>query len=457
MQIVNINLVPSGVNPIVYASQHDNGRVVRFHLMNNSSEWNLDPSDTIRADITRPDGTELSIPMTNDATSYSDLTISYDDLDQEGVYVGEVVITDQYDNVTGSLNFILKAEADPYGDDVTTETASGNPCTFETNLADTLVSLKAAILASGGGGTPSTPIPIVGHSELNLVRCGKNLARSDYTSGASKTTNGVTFTNNNGVVNVSAEMATGTAYYDIYANIDGERLKIKAGTYTVSCAETTSNCTISFAVTGGSLYVLHQNTHSVTFTVTQDTELYAYIRVSSGASNINLDLYFQIEVGSTPTPYAPYNGTPYLVQFGQTVYGGLYDANRGKVTITHQSVMVDGSYFDGYNADRWARGAFSGAEQDNAKTKTSMYPVGGSSGDRFTWLVQGYFRIYDSSFTSLADVQTKFNANPMQLVYALATPIEIDVSELSVDTIVGVNNIVSDGGGDVEVTYIKKV
>jgi hypothetical protein len=39
------------------------------------------------------------------------------------------------------------------------------------------------------------------------------------------------------------------------------------------------------------------------------------------------------------------------------------------------------------------------------------------------------------------------------VVYPLATPIEIDVSELSVDTIVGVNNITSDCGGDVTASY----
>ena len=197
------------------------------------------------------------------------------------------------------------------------ETSTGNPCTFDTDIAAELQGLTVDIVSSGGGGTPSTPIPIVGHSALNL---------------------------------------------DV-------------------------------------------------------------------------------------------NGDTFIVSFGQTVYGGVYDANRGKVRITHQSVMVDGSYFDGYSADGWARGTFSGAEQDNNKTKTSMYPVGGSSGDRFIWLVYGYFRIYDSSFTSLADVQSKFNNNPMQLVYALATPIEIDVSELAVDTIVGVNNIVSDCGGDVTASY----
>ena len=48
------------------------------------------------------------------------------------------------------------------------ETQTGNPCTFDRDIATALVSLIVDIVSSGGGGTPSTPIPIVGHSALNL-------------------------------------------------------------------------------------------------------------------------------------------------------------------------------------------------------------------------------------------------------------------------------------------------
>lgn len=354
--------------------------------------------------------------------------------------------------------------------------ASGNPCTFDTDISDKLVSLKAAILASGGGGTPATPNPIVGHSELNLVRCGKNLARSDYSGGASATSKGVTFTNNNGVVNVSTETATGTAYYDLYSNRDGERLKIKAGTYTVSCAETTSTCTINFSLIGGDLYVLHNNTHSVTFTVTQETEMYAYVRVALGTSNINLDLHFQIEVGSTATPYAPYNGTPYLVQFGQTVYGGVYDANSGKVTITYALVVFDGSndevwsnYSNNDNQYRYwialtnCKSGSNGEQKSNyLQSTTGVVSSGNSSVIRNNYASCTLFddgsRVYINANTvitadTMADFKDYLSNNPLQLLYPLATPIEIDVSELSVEAIEGVNNIVSDCGGDVEVQF----
>ena len=62
---------------------------------------------------------------------------------------------------------------------------------------------------------------------------------------------------------------------------------------------------------------------------------------------------------------------------------------------------------------------------------------------------------YDNGayITDINDINALIPAGGCQIAYELATPIEIDVSELSVDTIVGVNNIVSDGGGDVSVQY----
>lgn len=47
-------------------------------------------------------------------------------------------------------------------------TSSGNPCTFDTEIAGPIKELIVDIVLSGGNGTLSTPIPIVGHSALNL-------------------------------------------------------------------------------------------------------------------------------------------------------------------------------------------------------------------------------------------------------------------------------------------------
>ena len=189
MQQVKLNIVPDGANPIVYASQFDNGRTVRFNLIDCSAgyedTWVLGYGDTAEAKLVKPDGTQVIASVTTyPLKNYVDMTLTRDDVDQSGVYIGEIAIH-SLDNIYGSLNFTLKVEFDPY-DGQGVRTVSIGPadiCTFETNIIDNLVECKCSILATGGNGTPSTPNPIVGHSELNLVRCGKNFVRDEFVSG----------------------------------------------------------------------------------------------------------------------------------------------------------------------------------------------------------------------------------------------------------------------------------
>ena len=50
----------------------------------------------------------------------------------------------------------------------TIATASGSVANFTTDKAENLVECEVQIVATGGGGTPTTPIPIVGYSACNL-------------------------------------------------------------------------------------------------------------------------------------------------------------------------------------------------------------------------------------------------------------------------------------------------
>ena len=360
MQIVYIDLIPQDEKPIVKISQYDNDRLVRFMLLENKEEYTLSGNESIDVNIKKPDGNIVVITPEITANNYVDVLFTEQASACYGESIGELSIKEN-STIIGTCNFIMDVEKSPTCGGIESDSAIANLKTqvdaitmeYLINNTDEIAEIIAdkiypTLEAYGDIATFNTilQLPFVSVTAdplANIItRCGKNLARSNYSSGASKTSSGVTFTNNNGVVNVSAEMATGTAYYDLYANIDGSRLQIKAGTYTVSCAETTSNCTISFAVIGGSLYVMHQNTHSVTFTVTQDTELYAYVRVSSGASNINLNLHFQIEVGSTATASEPYNAITKPIADATTI---ITLTGINNVFTDHGPVTVEYKYF----------------------------------------------------------------------------------------------------------------
>ena len=277
------------------------------------------------------------------------------------------------------------------------ETQTGNPCAFDTDIAAELQGLTCEIVASGGNGTPSTPIPIVGHSELNLVRCGKNLIRDEFVLGLPSTNIGDDYDT----------IITSTRY--AYLNLPNV-----SGNVTVSITDYDANYidwVILFGYTNGKLSGKHQINNFSGSTI--NLSGYDHLRLIIGAvsgyivpSAISTVGKVQLELGSTATAYEPYNGDTFTVSFGQTVYGGLYDANRGKVKPN--------VYYPSYNGEsitgRWL-----------------------SSKDVY---VEGNTPTTGAQVVCLDEYDT-----------------EIDVTELSVDTIVGVNNITSDCTGDVTASY----
>ena len=161
MQQVNLNLVPGGVNPIVYASQNDDKRTIRFELVSGSDNdvYILNGNETITAKITKPDGTAITIPITNPGSGkhYVDLVNGASDYDQDGVYVGEVSLV-RNAWIIGTGNFVLKVEADAYDAGVKILTASGNPASFNTDLADILADCVCELPYNSNGYKSATVI-----------------------------------------------------------------------------------------------------------------------------------------------------------------------------------------------------------------------------------------------------------------------------------------------------------
>ena len=347
------------------------------------------------------------------------------------------------------------------------KTATGDIASFKTNYSEPLpapfnsLNVKCSIVASGGGGTPAAPIPIVGHSELNLVRCGKNFIRDEFVSGLPSTNIGDDYDT----------ITTSTRY--AYLNLPNVN-----GNVTVSITDYDANYidwVILFGYTNGKLSGKHQINNFSGSTV--NLSGYDHLRIIIGAvsgyavpSAISTVGKVQLELGSTATAYEPYHGTPYLVQFGQTVYGGVYDANRGKVRITHYYAEYDGTedWYEGGGSTTY----FALFNQPSSKSNTDLTQLcniaiaGGNDYINF-----GKFRAQTNgaicignrkpdSTLNWADI-TAFKAyvalNHIQVCYELTTPIEIDVSALSVDTIVGTNNVFHDGNGDTEVKYLDVV
>ena len=317
------------------------------------------------------------------------------------------------------------------------KTFTGNPVTFTPSYSEALpvpfngTNLKASIVASGGNGTPSTPNPIVGHSEIHIW----NNANENRFSGEFDTIVPI-------YLPAGATICASCSWYNSgdvkfrYYRADGTEIDY----WGVAIADTTNNRKYR-------TFVMTENAYFCKFEGTSVTDL-------------------MVIIGSTSKPYQPYNGDTFTVSFGQTVYGGVYDANAGKVRITHAYETVSSfsgsAEGNGFRANTYlsqpVKEAY-GALTCNMFTRATNYnqavgQVQNSIGYNAAGQILLNAYINGAYITDINDINALIPAGGCQIVYELATPIEIDVSELAVDTIVGTNNITSDCGGDVEVTCL---
>ena len=450
MEIVKIDLVPSGVMPSCHASQYDIGREIRFLLTDGGEEYTLAGTETISIELRKPDGTSETIAIPNTSSNYVDWETSDGELDLSGVYLAEISIKNG-DDVLGSANFIVKTEADAYdGADVRTVTVGpADICTFETTLPEPYQSVIINVLATGGNGTPDNPNPINGYSSANITRCGVNLFdKTDIADGYIDDTTGA---------------VSGGAYYkhtDYIPVVGGQKIYIMT-------EQTTARW--------GAWYDKDKNYISGITNYSQ-TEATApnnacFIRLTCKTTDTgNLDT-FAVNYPSTDT-YTPYNGQTYTVNFGQTVYGGVLDVTRGKLHVTHNIVDL-GSLNWNYSSGTYSRFYSSGIANlvkapETADTIPNMvassYEV---TSFRVAYQQQtnnviaiteassgshGNINIVDNNYSD-ADV-FKTAVAGQTLAYELATPFDIDLTPEVISAVVGENNVFADCG-ETTVKYLK--
>ena len=130
---------------------------------------------------------------------------------------------------------------------------------------------------------------------------GKKLLKYPYIE-TTKTSQGITFTDNkDGSINVSGT-ATGTAYYNLYSNRDCKRLTLASGTYKL-VTKGRSGCNVT--VNNGVISAKNEGT----FTITEGhNEIYCYIAIQEGLT-VDETIYPMIQLASSiDESYEPYTG-----------------------------------------------------------------------------------------------------------------------------------------------------
>ena len=433
MEQLRIDLVPMGVTPNAHASQFDVGRVIRFLLYNGGTAYTLAGTETITVKMAKPDGTEETVSVTNTSSNYVDFITTDGLLNQAGLYPCEISITSGTD-VIGSKNFNLRVELDPYdGHNIRTVTVGpADICTFDTTLPEPYQSVTVNVEATGGNGTPDNPIPINGYTEANITRCGVNLFDIDTWL----TNLGVSYTKTGDVY----ALASSSMIYNnpfIVANDDIPitlSAKLTNGTSTsIRVNLLDKNNTV--------VATLYENQTSVSGTASK-------IRFNWSTGGTFTVEKPQVECGSTPSAYSAYNSITHVIAFGQTVYGGVLDVTRGKLTVTWGGDNIGSLNWSYSSADGWFQVAHTHKTSQH-DAMCSCFPVvynlGGDFINESLAVVSGYLAIKDSTFGSDANA-LKTALNGQMVVYELATPVEIDLTGVQIRALVGENNVFADCG-----------
>lgn len=359
------------------------------------------------------------------------------------------------------------------GNAPTIHTASGSIANFEMEpgLNRNLKSCKIGFLpVQEGSGDPSpTNIrPIIGWSGTTVNMAGKNLLNpvveklipfEDASYNHYSLNNGVITTTGNALAGFVVSVKPSTRYTFSFTKQGNANLEIFA------YAE------IPDKIRNSDQMIAYQNQNSVdSFTIPSDCNYIVCAFVSTISSNVISE--FQLELGSTISPYTEYTGSFYSVTFpdGQTVYGGTLDAVSGMLMVDRAMVTFDGDeYWYTYSPSNYDSFCFV-TNETNKKVKVQSSICNGYTNVTDSWGAggNGKFGVFSDHSTLARWYFTRPNAtfekdvtawkawlseNPLQVCYELTTPYEIQLDPISIQTLIGDNTIWSDANGTIEVKY----
>lgn len=294
-----------------------------------------------------------------------------------------------------STNPVTSGGIKSYIDEQGAKTVSGNPITItdaEGMNADHVVATITPTQTGSGTPSPSNVRPFTGFSSVDVTRNSKNLIVPPVVHGDIFNSNGQNY--NDG----SAKHVRTNNYTEVRYN-------------TTYVASSTLNAVGDFKIAkynANKGFIGIQSNADATPIVIETGDNVKYVRIAqwSQYSEIETDVNFQLELGDQATTYEPYKGKAYTVQLGGTYYGGTLDVTSGKLTVT-----------DGHIASY------------NDETLPS------------TWL---------SNIDEYAEGTTPTTG--AEVVYKLATPIEIQLTPTQIELLEN-NNTITTNVSSLDVTY----
>lgn len=319
------------------------------------------------------------------------------------------------------------------------------------------------------------------YGEVKFKRIGKNYNKYPYYDG-NQTSGGVNYE----ILENHAIQVTGSptdlSYFDFQSNRATSRLKLKKGTYTFSVTGLQEGLQISIYITdknGNNLesYYIHKDSQEPkTITFDNDIELYSFLHPQKVGYTFNTIVSFQIEKGSVATEYEPYHEDEYSVNISNklsrvpTSYDDYTYIENGKKYICDEIDFSKNKLIKRTNRillDKEGWGASSTTGDDffeiikfiglpnNLKGKYSTVYSNyfSSTNNNRISIIQNTIWIRfpkSSGIDNLEKAQEFMRTHDVEAIYALETPIEIDLTDEELSYLEqfplqkGVNHIYSD-------------
>ena len=315
----------------------------------------------------------------------------------------------------------------------TIATASGSIATFTTDKAENLVNCEVQIVATGGGGTPTTPIAINGFDNCSVFANSVNVWEELWELGSYN--------------NTGEKVSYGTRIRSV------NKFKIKPNTtYYFHCSTSNRICFYDSNMVFVSIIFDVINT---TFTTPNNAHYMAFNLVDAYGTTYNHDV--SINYPSTETGYNAFSGA--VIPFGTTIYGGSLDVITGKLTITHGYITYNSSTgFIEHTSGRFYKAELP-TGLDFANRTESISNVAtyldqwNTYGGYFSFGSSGIYINKVSASETLTDFNTRLSNTPFQVLYPLASATVMQLDSEEVNAIVGTNNVYSDTGNITDLEY----
>ena len=113
MEVITLNLIPSGVHPVCHVSQNDNERNIKINLVDGSLAYAIKNGDEIKLNVRKPDDTVISADVDiTEGNTFVQVEVTDDMCDIDGKNLCEIRIINGSTRISTS-NFYMEVETDP--------------------------------------------------------------------------------------------------------------------------------------------------------------------------------------------------------------------------------------------------------------------------------------------------------------------------------------------------------